>query len=129
MVSISFTVYFEDPHWIGLIEERASGYIDVGKVVFGAEPSNAEITKFVLEKLSYVHLHRSTGEALALGHKRTVKPKKSIGGTKRSLEIYKSVLSIARNERRIENRRIAEDTKEEQFQRKQLKKKQKKQGH
>jgi Protein of unknown function (DUF2992) len=39
MASIQFTVFFEDPFWVGLIEESSNGELRIGRVVFGAERS------------------------------------------------------------------------------------------
>jgi len=48
------TVYFEDPFWVGVFErDDETGYC-VSRVVFGPEPTNAELYEYV--KREYVNL-------------------------------------------------------------------------
>jgi hypothetical protein len=51
MVAV-FTVYFEDPFWVGLLESEDSGSLVVARQVFGAEPSNAELLDFMLYRFA-----------------------------------------------------------------------------
>lgn len=44
-----FTVYFEDPFWVGMYERIEDDGLSVCKVTFGAEPSDQEIYAFMLE--------------------------------------------------------------------------------
>ena len=129
MVSISFTLYYEDPHWTGLIEESSDGHIRIGRIVFGAEPSNPEVIEFVRQKLSSVHLHEINDPDMLASARRVPKIDKWPSGTKRSLSIYKAVLCDERATRKVADRRTIEIYKEVAFQRKQMKKKQKRKGH
>ncbi|MDO5558974.1 MAG: YjdF family protein [Oscillospiraceae bacterium] len=43
-----FTVFFEDPFWVGIFERTQGKKYEAAKVVFGAEPANAEIYEFLL---------------------------------------------------------------------------------
>ncbi len=52
-----FTVYFEGPFWVGLLESEEAGKLVVARHVFGAEPSNAELLAFMLH--SYHLMPRS----------------------------------------------------------------------
>ena len=48
------TVYFEDPFWVGVFErDDETGYC-VSRVVFGPEPTNAELYEYI--KREYVNL-------------------------------------------------------------------------
>jgi hypothetical protein len=47
MVAV-FTVHFEDPFWVGVLESEDEGSFVVARHVFGAEPSNAELRDFLL---------------------------------------------------------------------------------
>ena len=129
MVSISFTLFYEDPYWTGLIEEGSGGHIRIGRIVFGAEPSNPEIIEFVREKLSSVHLHEINDPEMLTKARRVPKPHKGQSETKRSLSIYKAILCDEKVTRKTADRRMTEIHKEDEFQRKQMKKKQKRQGH
>jgi hypothetical protein len=42
------TVYFDDPFWVGVFERQSNNGYSVARVVFGAEPSEAELYQFVL---------------------------------------------------------------------------------
>lgn len=48
--STTFTVYFDGQFWVGIVERIEEGGLSVARVVFGAEPSDEEIFRFVLEK-------------------------------------------------------------------------------
>ena len=55
-VSSTLTVYHDGQFWVGLAEHVEDGKYSVARIVFGAEPSNEEILKFVVgkwEKLSF----------------------------------------------------------------------------
>lgn len=42
-----FTVFFEDPFWIGLYERETRGKYEVCKITFGPEPKEGEIYQFL----------------------------------------------------------------------------------
>ena len=50
METIAFTVFFEDPFWVGVCERSSGGTYSCAKVTFGAEPSEAEVWAFMLER-------------------------------------------------------------------------------
>ena len=45
---LCLTVYFEDPFWVGIVERSGGGQLRVSRVVFGAEPSDADVYQWVL---------------------------------------------------------------------------------
>jgi hypothetical protein len=47
-----FTVFFEDPFWVGVLESEEDGVLTVARHVFGAEPSNPELLHFMLYRFS-----------------------------------------------------------------------------
>ena len=51
------TIYFEEPFWVGVFEELDGGKLSVCRMVFGAEPTDAEIYDFILKH--YYHLRFS----------------------------------------------------------------------
>jgi hypothetical protein len=59
MVAV-FTVYFEDPFWVGLLESEEGGELVVARQVFGAEPSNAELLHFMLYRFADLPRSRSS---------------------------------------------------------------------
>lgn len=46
--SITLTVLFDAPFWVGIFERVEGGELAVAKVTFGAEPSDPEVLDFVL---------------------------------------------------------------------------------
>ena len=48
MVRIVFTVFFEDPFWVGVWEREWETRYSAAKATFGAQPSDAEVLMFVL---------------------------------------------------------------------------------
>jgi hypothetical protein len=51
MVAV-FTIYFEDPFWVGVLESEDFDTLTVARHVFGSEPSNAELLQFMLYRFS-----------------------------------------------------------------------------
>ncbi|MDF2878273.1 MAG: hypothetical protein K0S30_1369 [Clostridia bacterium] len=47
-VRVRFTVFFEEPFWIGIYECEYASQYEVNKVTFGAEPKDYEIYEFIL---------------------------------------------------------------------------------
>ena len=43
-----FTVFFEDPFWVGLYERIVNDKLEVCKITFGAEPKDYEVYQFLL---------------------------------------------------------------------------------
>ena len=50
MSRITCTVFFEDPFWVGVWERSGDGAYSAAKATFGAEPKDAEVLAFVLER-------------------------------------------------------------------------------
>ena len=61
-VHVTFTVFFEDPFWVGVLESAAEGKQKACKITFGAEPKDYEIHRFLLE--NYHRLHFSPAVAV-----------------------------------------------------------------
>jgi hypothetical protein len=57
----TFTVYFENPFWVGLLESESEEGFVVAREVFGAEPSNAELLDFMLK--GFASMRRSVPSA------------------------------------------------------------------
>lgn len=48
--STTFTVYFDGQFWVGVVERMGDSGLSAARVVFGAEPSDEEVFRFVLER-------------------------------------------------------------------------------
>lgn len=55
-VSSTLTVYHDGQFWVGMVEYVEDGMLRVARVVFGAEPSNEEIYRWVLERWTSLRL-------------------------------------------------------------------------
>ena len=44
-----FTVFFEDPFWVGVYERQCGQHHAAAKVVFGAQPKDSEVLGFLLK--------------------------------------------------------------------------------
>lgn len=49
-VSSTLTVYHDGQFWVGLAEHVEDGRYGAARIVFGAEPSDEEILRFVVNK-------------------------------------------------------------------------------
>jgi len=56
-MEVKFTVFFEDPFWIGILEIIDNEKYKIGKVIFGSEPSAAEIYEFTKNDYSKIKLN------------------------------------------------------------------------
>lgn len=48
--TISLTVFFQEPFWIGVFERVENGGLSVCKVTFGAEPKDYEVHEYLLKQ-------------------------------------------------------------------------------
>ena len=48
------TVFFDEPFWVGVFEELDGKKLSVCRVVFGAEPTDAEIYVFILKHFNHL---------------------------------------------------------------------------
>ena len=70
---VRLTVVFEEPFWVGVFERRDGSGLSVSRVVFGAEPKDAEVWDFVLH--GYYGLHFSPSVDAPV-RERAVNPKR-----------------------------------------------------
>lgn len=85
MVSFSsFTVFFDDPFWVGLYERTEDGRYTVCKVVFGAEPKDYEVYDFLLKH--WRHLSLSPGLSAAQASLQRKNPKRIQRDIRRAME-------------------------------------------
>ena len=133
---IKLTVLFESPFWIGIFEKEQDGQYSVARTVFGAEPRDFEVFEFIIYKMDQLKFSTpQEGEIV----KRKVNPKRVQREVKLELS-KKNIVSKAQDvlrleieknkkERRSINSKLKEAIKQEHFELKQQKKKEKKRGH
>jgi len=132
-----FTVYFEDPFWVGIFEKQAEDGYAVARVVFGSEPGDAELYQFILRHYDEFRF----GSPLAGGSiaedrrnykrvQREVRPAMQEHGVgTRAQQAMKQSLMQAGQERRQYSRDERQRAAEQRFRDRQQKKKEKQRGH
>lgn len=135
-VSSTLTVYHDGQFWVGLAEHVEGGRYGVARIVFGAEPSDEEILRFVISrwaKLSFFggkpaetrkpakNPKRRAREA-AKALKRPAMSTKAQQALANQRETMKWESAQARSQRRA-------DEAEARFEQRKLKRKQKHRGH
>ena len=53
-VESKLTIYFEEPFWVGVFEELCGTKLSVCRIVFGAEPTDAEVYAFILRYFNHL---------------------------------------------------------------------------
>jgi len=112
-VTSVFSIFFEDPFWVGILEENYDGINYMGKYIFGAEPSNSELLQFYIyefDKIEKIRISAMKMETKKLSFKKSLnKTKKSqnnvgIGTRSQNLfqKAFEEMMNIKRNERRAE---------------------------
>jgi len=136
MDKTEFTVFFEEPFWIGVFERVENGKLSVCKVTFGAEPKDSEIWEFILKHYDELKFSpavkvevRHTADNLKRRQRNAAKQMKhNVIGTK-----SQQALQMQREEMKTERRRQSREQREAEKQRlfdlKQQKRKEKHKGH
>lgn len=79
------TIYFESLYWIGLLEEERDGLLYVGRHIFGAEPSDAEVYDFVLGEMVALQARMTVGVPVDSSETRHINPKRMAREVRREL--------------------------------------------
>ena len=61
-VSGTFTVIFENPFWIGVFENECGKNYEVARVIFGVEPTDAQLYEFILKNFFSLSFRKSTSQ-------------------------------------------------------------------
>ena len=135
-ISRKLTVYFEDPFWVGVFERISDGKLSVCKVTFGAEPKDYEVWDFVLRCYSRLMFSPAVEARLkpaARNPKRRLRDAKkqtqSVGIGTKSQQALQMQQEEKKLSRRKDSRTAKEARKEQRFQLKQQKRKEKHRGH
>jgi hypothetical protein len=133
---IKLTVLFEFPFWIGIFEKEQDGHYSVARTVFGSEPRDFEVFEFIIKKMDQLKFSNPQEDEIVT---RKVNPKRIQREVKQELS-KKNIVSKAQDalrleieknkkERRSFKTKLKEAIKQERFELKQQKKKEKKRGH
>jgi hypothetical protein len=135
-VTSVFTIFFEDPFWVGILEENYDEKNYMGKHIFGAEPSNSDLIQFYIyefDKIKKIKISESNIEAKKMSFKKSlnkakkIQDKKGIGTKSQNLfqKAFEETMDIKKKLSRAGERA----DKEEKYIKKQEKKLEKRKGH
>ena len=137
----TFTICFESPFWIGILERHDETGFWIGRHVFGAEPSHAEIWEFAKTDFARMRVTRvnpgedsKTAEPSAQPKsikkaQRDAKRDQARGFSSYTHEALQQQLKQLKQERHDESRAARDQRELELFQKRQQKKKEKLRGH
>lgn len=132
----NLTIYFEEPFWVGVFEELDGGKLTVSKMVFGAEPTDAQVYAFVQKH--YYHLRFSQPVKTEIKQKadnpkrrqrNAHKQLEKLGVGTKSQQALQKQYEENKLERKQRSREQKEAEKERLFELKQKKRKEKHKGH
>ena len=135
-VSSTLTVYHDGQFWVGLAEHVEGGRYGVARIVFGVEPSDEEILRFVAsewEKLSFFGGDSAKASELARNPKRRAREaskalKRPAVSTKAQQALAAQREAMKRESAQARSQRRADEV-EARFEQRKLKRKQKHRGH
>lgn len=135
-VSSTLTVYHDGQFWVGLAEHVEGGRYGAARIVFGAEPSNEEILRFVASewaKLSFFDHDPTEASKPAKNPKRRAREvskalKQPAMGTKAQQALAGQRETMKRESARARSQRRADEA-EARFEQRKLRRKQKHRGH
>ena len=135
-VSSTLTVYHDGQFWVGLAEHVEGGRYGVARIVFGAEPSDEEILRFVASKwarLAFFGDEPAEASEPARNPKRRAREasralKRPAMSTKAQQALASQRESMKRESARARSQRHADEA-EARFEQRKLKRKQKHRGH
>lgn len=137
-VSVTLTVLFDEPFWVGLYERETDGRYEVARVVFGAEPKDYEVQAWLLANAYTLRFSPSLESVKRISNER-VNPKRRQRQAVRQLEATgvgtraQQALSLLREQNAVQRRERTKEKKEaeaaHQFQLRQQKRREKHRGH
>lgn len=136
-MAIKLTVFFDDPFWVGVFERIDGQNLCAARVVFGAEPKDAEVYLFINENFTRLQFG-GTIDIEKIIEKRA-NPKRLQRQAGRAVQSSgigtkaQQALQIQYEARKAEQKTFSREEKEnmekEKYRMKQEKKKEKKKGH
>ena len=135
-VSSTLTVYHDGQFWVGLAEHVEGGRYGAARIVFGAEPSDEEILRYVVSKwakLSFFGRDPIESDKPAKSPKRRAREaagalRQPAMGTKAQQALANQREAMKRESAHARSQRRAEEA-EARFEQRKLKRKQKHRGH
>jgi len=135
-VTSVFTIFFEDPFWVGILEENYNCINYIGKHIFGAEPSNSALLQYYIyefENIKKLKIGVTDIKIKKMNFKKSMNKSKkaqskiSVGTKSQNLfkKAFEETMDIKKREKKIEEIM----NKEKKYKKKLVKKLEKKKGH
>ena len=131
------TVYFEDPYWIGIFErEDETGY-RVSRVVFGSEPTDAELYEYIQQNYRNLDFSKPLKNQIRIERKKNFKRmqrevRKEVyeeGVGTKAQQAMRLQMELNKKERQVKSREKRREEEAIKFKVRQEKKKEKRKGH
>ena len=134
--SITLTVLFDAPFWVGIFERVENGQFTVAKVTFGAEPKDYEVHDFVLRHFYDLKFspavaaeEQRTSENPKRRQRAARKQMQETGIGTKSQQALQLQLEANKTERKQASKEQREAEKQRHFDLKQQKRKERHRGH
>ncbi len=134
-VSVGFSVFFEEPFWVGILEREVDGKLSVSKITFGPEPRDYEVNEFLLK--NYYRLRFSPAVEAAVKES-SKNPKRILREVRRQIQNTgistksQQALKLQQEEGKLERKLLSREAREakaqQKFDQRQQKKKEKHRG-
>lgn len=133
-----FTVFFEDPFWIGIVEKSEGKKYSTSRVVFGPEPTSAVLHEYILDNYSNFKFTDAVEDEKKIykeysnpkrQQRQAAKDVKKNRGMKKAYDVMKQQYEEEKKERKKEKKEKKMESEREKLELKQKKRKQKKRGH
>ncbi|HEX3051475.1 MAG TPA: YjdF family protein [Aggregatilineaceae bacterium] len=82
---MNFTVYFDAPYWVGVLEDQRDGLLFAVKHIFGAEPSDQLVYEFLLAELPSLQARMTVGVPVEAQTQKRINPKRMQREARRAL--------------------------------------------
>jgi hypothetical protein len=131
------TVYFDDPFWVGVFERDDETGFRVSRVVFGSEPTDAELYEYIQREYSHIDFGKPLKNQVKIVRKKNFKRMQrevrkeayEEGVGTKAQQAMKLQTELNKKERQVISRERQEAEKAMKFKLKQEKKKEKRRGH
>lgn len=131
-VSSTLTIYYDGQFWVGVAEHVEDGRYGACRIVFGAEPSDEEVLRFVCEKwpsLAFRGSLEAEPPEAPRNPKRRMREAARHGASTRSQLALSEAREAAKRESKAERAEAKRESERERFERRRAKRKLKKRGH
>lgn len=133
--TISLTVFFQEPFWIGVFERVENGGLSVCKVTFGAEPKDYEVHEYLLKQFYRLRFssaveveERKKADSPKRRQREASKQIQNTGVSTKSQMALQAQREAIKTERKQLSKAQREAEAQRRFELKQQKKKEKKRG-